>query len=198
MLSAPVLLASAALSAGVLACALRRLEFERVPQAAVLAAAFFVGSLLAVPIGPGSVHLLLNGLLGLLLGWTAVPAIFTGLLLQTIFFGFGGLLALGANTLNIALPALLCAALLRRHLRPGGPSPFLVGVLAGALGVLLTGALLALTLALSSRDFGAAARLIALSYVPLALVEGVVTGFCVSFLMRVVPERLGRAEHRLA
>jgi cobalt/nickel transport system permease protein len=54
-----------------------------------------VSSLVSVPVGPGSVHLLLNGLMGLLLGWAAVPAILVALILQAVFFGFGGILVLG-------------------------------------------------------------------------------------------------------
>jgi len=64
VLSAPVLLTGAAASAGLLAIALRRLDWEALPQAAVLAAAFFVSSLISIPLGPSSVHLLLNGLMG--------------------------------------------------------------------------------------------------------------------------------------
>lgn len=75
MLSAPVLITGAAVTAGLLVVATRRLDFERIPQAAVLSAAFFIASLLSVPVGPSSVHLLLNGLMGLILGWAAVPAI---------------------------------------------------------------------------------------------------------------------------
>ena len=46
--------------------------------------AIFVASLVHVPVGPSSMHLVLNGLLGLLLGWAAFPAILVGLLLQAV------------------------------------------------------------------------------------------------------------------
>ena len=118
VLSPPVLVGGALVSVGLLAVALRRLDYEHLPQAAVLSAAFFVSSLINIPLGPGSVHLLLNGLMGLLLGWTAVPALFVALLLQAAFFGFGGVVVIGVNTANIALPALVCALTLR-PLLPG-------------------------------------------------------------------------------
>ena len=89
VLSAPVLITGAVVTVGALAVALRRLDYERIPQAAVLSAAFFVASLVSVPVGPSSVHLLLNGLMGLVLGWAAVPAILVALVLQAVFFGFG-------------------------------------------------------------------------------------------------------------
>mgnify|MGYP000653403121 CR=1 FL=1 len=52
------------------AAGLRKLDYDRMPQVAVLSAGFFVASLVHVPIGPTNVHLVLNGLVGLFLGWT--------------------------------------------------------------------------------------------------------------------------------
>ena len=106
-LSNPVVIGGAVAAAGGVAMGLRSLDLDRIPTAGVLAASFFVASLIHVPIGPSSVHLILNGLAGLLLGWAAFPALFVGLLLQAVFFGFGGLTVLGINALNIAFPAVL-------------------------------------------------------------------------------------------
>lgn len=193
VLGAPILAGSALVCAGLLAVALRRLDYAHLPQAAVLSAAFFVSSLISVPLGPSSVHLLLNGLMGLMLGWTALPALLVALTLQLVFFGHGGLAALGVNTLNMALPALLCGLVLRPRLaRSGPPGIFWIGVLAGAVGVLLTGALVALTLGLSDRAFLPAAQVLALTFVPLALVESLVSGTVLVFLKRVDPESLPR------
>jgi cobalt/nickel transport system permease protein len=191
VLAPPVLLGGALVSAGLVALALRRLDYAHLPQAAVLSAAFFVSSLISVPLGPSSVHLLLNGLMGLLLGWTAVPALLVALTLQLVFFGHGGLSALGVNTLNIALPALVCAWVLRPRLARARPRQvFWIGVAAGAIGVLLTGSLVALTLGLSDRAFLPAAQVIALTFLPLALVESLITGTVLSFLHRVDPQSL--------
>nr|WP_041603426.1 cobalt transporter CbiM [Thioflavicoccus mobilis] len=191
VLAAPVLITGAVVTAGAVLVGLRRLDYERIPQAAVLAAAFFVASLIAVPVGPSSVHLLLNGLMGLVLGWAAVPAILVALVLQAVFFGFGGLLVLGVNTMNMALPALICAALFRAPLcRQPGRWGFLIGAGAGALGVLLTGVLIAMALAASGSALVPAAKIILLTYLPLAFVEALVTGAAVTFLGRVAPEIL--------
>lgn len=171
--------------------ALRRLDYERIPQAALLAAAFFISSLVSVPVGLSSVHLLLNGFMGLVLGWVAVPAIFVALLLQSLFFGFGGLLVLGVNTLNMALPALVCAALFGGLLRARKPlRPFWIGAAAGATGVLLTGAMVAFALALSGQAFVPAAKVILVTYLPLSIAEAAVTGAAVAFALRVAPELL--------
>ena len=46
-------------------------------------------------------HLILNGLLGMLLGWAAFPSIFVALMLQAILFQYGGITVLGVNTFNM-------------------------------------------------------------------------------------------------
>ena len=75
ILDAPVLLAGAVVAAAGTAIGLRRLKAETVPRVGVMAAAFFVASLVHVPVGGSSVHLVLNGLAGLLLGWAVFPAL---------------------------------------------------------------------------------------------------------------------------
>jgi cobalt/nickel transport system permease protein len=192
VLSAPVLIGGGVASAALLGVAIRRLDYDRVPQAAVLSAVFFVASLVHIPIGPTSVHPLLGGLMGLVLGWAAVPAITVALLLQAVFFGFGGLTVLGVNVLDMALPALLTAGLLRpllrRETRPR--VVFVLGALAGGVAVVLTAVLVCAALALSGSEYVPALGMVMISYGPLALVEAVVTGAAVVLLRRVKPELL--------
>jgi cobalt/nickel transport system permease protein len=191
VLAAPVLIGGAVVTITAAAIAVRRLRSEQIPQAAVMAAAFFVASLISVPVGISSVHLLLNGLMGLLLGWAAVPAILIALILQTIFFGYGGLLVLGVNAMNIAVPALVCALILRPLLRQSNQKRgFLIGAIGGAMGVSLTGLMLCTALAMSGNAFIPAAKILFATFLPLAFVEAVVTGATVSFLTKVAPDRL--------
>src|SRR5712692_3780029 len=86
-----------------------RIRDEEIPQIALLTAAFFVVSLIHVPVPglPSSAHLLFNGLLGVVLGRRAALAIPLGLLLQAILLQHGGLTTLGVNTCVMVLPALL-------------------------------------------------------------------------------------------
>ena len=56
---------------------------KQLPKAALLTAAFFVASWVHIPVPPTSVHLVLNGLLGVVLGYYAFPSIVVGLFLQT-------------------------------------------------------------------------------------------------------------------
>src|SRR3954471_24563988 len=88
-----------------------RVRDEDIPLIALLTAAFFVASLIHVRVGPTSVHLLLNGLVGVVLGRRAVLAVAVGLVLQAALVGHGGFSSLGVNVCVMTLPAYLAAAL---------------------------------------------------------------------------------------
>ncbi len=194
VLSAPVLLAGAALAAAGLAVGLKRLPPERIPQTAILSSAFFVASLVHVPVGFSSAHLILNGLLGVVLGWAAFPAICVALVLQAVLFQFGGLTVLGVNTVSMALPAVLCAWACRPLLRsPRNNRAFLGGFLCGSLAVFLSGILVALALIGTGEAFTHAAWAILLANLPVMVIEGLVTGAAVAFLRRFKPEVLSSA-----
>ena len=189
VLSAPVLLGGGALTVAGTAIGLKKLDYDRIMTVSILSATFFVASLIHVPLGPGSVHLILNGLLGVILGWTAFPAILIALLLQAIFFQFGGMVVLGVNTFNMAAPAVLCFYLLRTWLkRP--KSRALAAFAGGFFSVLLAALLMALSLALSDAGFLDTAKLVVVAHLPIMVIEGFITMFTVSFLARVQPEIL--------
>ena len=86
---------------------------EEIPRIALLTAAFFVASLLHARVGPTSVQLLLNGLVGVILGRRAALALLVGLFLQVALLGHGGFLTLGVNTCVMTLPALFSFVLFR-------------------------------------------------------------------------------------
>jgi cobalt/nickel transport system permease protein len=189
VLSAPVLLAGAVVSLAGCAYGLRQLEAERIPQAALLSAALFVAALVHFPVGPSSVHLMLNGLAGILLGWAAFPAILVALLLQAVLFGFGGLVVLGVSVMNMALPAVLCRALFITMSCSGSRRRTIIGAgLAGGIGVMLTALLVALALALSGQEFATAARLVVFTHIPVAMIESVFSAAVIGLLLRVKPE----------
>lgn len=188
LLSAPVLVGGAVVAVAGLTLGLRAIKSEDTPRVGVTAAALFCAALIHVPLGPGSVHLVLNGLAGLLLGWAAFPAFFVALLLQAILFQFGGLTTLGVNTCIMALPAVAVHYLFRGVVRRtdwiGGATAFL----AGALALFLAGALLATALYLSNAEaLFTAAQTVFLAHVPLMAVEGAVCVFCAAFFRKVSP-----------
>jgi cobalt/nickel transport system permease protein len=188
-LSNPVVIGGAVAAVGGIAVGLRSLDLDRIPTAGVLSATFFVASLIHVPIGPSSVHLILNGLAGLLLGWAAFPALFVGLLLQAVFIGFGGLTVLGVNSINIAFSAVLTWMIFGRLIGRGTPVAGAIwGAIGGAFSIAATAVLVALSLALSGDAFLPAAKLVILAHIPILAIEAVLTGFAVLLARKVKPE----------
>jgi cobalt/nickel transport system permease protein len=242
-----------------------RIRDEEIPRVALLTAAFFVASLMHVSLGPTSVHLLFNGLVGVVLGRRAGLAIPVGLFLQAALFHHGGFTTIGVNSCVMTLPALLAWLLFRalQHVRwerhPGfrgslvalvvlawvlslvfsvtllvtnrvsrldhldaGPAlavtlhpltlaaagllaalaawaerhlghapEFALGLLVGGVAVLATTALnCAVLLWGGQEDWHTLALLTFVAHLPVAVVEGVVLGFTVGFLVRVKPEML--------
>lgn len=84
----------------------RRIDEREIPRIGVVTAVFFAASQIHLPTLAGSVHLVLNGLAGVLLRGRAVVAIGVGLFLQSLLFEHGGRSTLGVNCVVIALPAL--------------------------------------------------------------------------------------------
>ena len=192
VLSAPVLITGTALTAAAVAVGLKKTDYEKIPQVAVLSSVFFVASLVRVPLGPSAVHLVLNGLLGLLLGWAAFPAILVGLALQGLLFQFGGLTTLGINTLNMAVPAILCYYLFGRSIghKHAGVATGLAFA-SGFIAIFFSALLVALSLIFTGKSFIAAAQFLVVAHFPVMLIEGIVTAFCLAFLLKVKPELLG-------
>jgi ABC-type Co2+ transport system permease subunit len=130
-------------AAAVVAWSAWRVRDQEVPRIGVLTAAFFVASQIHLRLGPTSVHLLLNGLLGVVLGRRAPLAISVGLLLQSLLFEHGGKTTLGVNVVVYSLPALLAGLVfpvVRTHgwLRRRGPR-FAAVALAGFVWIVTAG-----------------------------------------------------------
>jgi cobalt/nickel transport system permease protein len=186
-----LLIGGAAVAAAGTALGLRRMDYQRVPQVAMLSAAFFVASLIHLPLGFTSVHLVLNGLVGLVLGWAAFPAVLIALLLQLLLFGFGGVTTLGLNTTVMALPAVAVHYLCNRPARAANePLAFAAGFAAGAVGIVLGALALSGSMAAAGQQLERVAQIALVAHLPLAVVEGFVTAGAVVFLRKVRPELL--------
>jgi len=191
ILSAPVLVTGAGLTATAVGYSLKKMAHKEVPKVAILSSVFFVASLVHVPLGPSSVHLILNGVMGVLLGWSAFPAILVALALQGVLFQFGGITTLGINTFNMAFPAIICFYLFNRGIR--GENNFIALILAfvcGFLAVLLSGIMVAAALVFTGEPFMQVAKLALIAHLPVMVLEGVLTAFCIGFLRKVRPEIL--------
>ncbi len=191
-LSPETLVAGAILAAAGVAVGLRKMEYDRIPQVAVLSASFFVASLIHVPIGPSSAHLILNGLCGVILGWAVFPAMLVALFLQAILFGFGGITTLGVNTVVMAFPGIVCYYLFNSPIRTRSPrTAMIMGFAAGVLGIVVGALVLSTALLFSSGKFLHVVELILAAHVPVMVLEGIITGAVVAFLRKVCPELLG-------
>ena len=187
-----ILIAGSALAAACMAIGLKKLDPERLPRAAVFSAAFFVVSLVHVPLWPSSVHLLLTGLMGVMLGWTAFPVVLVALLLQAMLFSYGGLTTLGLNTFIMAAPAVGCYYLFRRAVASEHESMAISGgFAAGGAAILLSALLVAGSLVLSGKnEFDSLGKFFTIMQLPLAVVEGLVTASVVVLVRKVRPELL--------
>ena len=186
VLSAPVLLAGWAVTAPAVAVILWRVRQSEIPRIACFSALFFVASFVHLPVGVSSMHLMLSGLVGAFLGSRAILAIFVALFLQGVFFGFGGLSVLGVNTAVIGFPAVLgglfAAAAKAQELKVRTQKIYLF--LAGFVPIVCSMLLLDLVLFISGREFFAIATLISLEGAALAVLEGIITLFALSFIAK--------------
>ncbi|MDT8861243.1 CbiM family transporter [Alkalihalobacillus sp. MEB130] len=188
VISLPVALTTTVGAFGLLAYSIKGVREEEIPRISLLTGAFFVASLINIPIGPTSVHPLLGGFLGLVLGKRAPLGIFIGLILQAVLFQHGGITTLGANMILMSLPALFIYWL-SRYLYHS--SLFLRGFLSGFLAIGLGVGLLIVLLLFSDQRYGegvfSVIRIVIFAYFPLALLEGILTGFAVKHLFEMKP-----------
>ena len=170
-----------------------------VPKASLLTAAFFVASWIHIPVPPTSVHLVLNGLLGALLGYFSFPAILIGLFFQAVMFQHGGLTTLGVNAIMMGLPAILAHYIFRlRKLgnQEGWKKTAVFGFLAGAIalgisvGVFVVVLLTTIPAELDVGTERAAIYTLGIAHVPLIAIEGAITSMIAVFLQRVRPRIL--------
>ncbi|MCP4722751.1 MAG: cobalt transporter CbiM [Desulfobacteraceae bacterium] len=197
VLSGQVMAAGAAITIVGTTIGLKKIDYDQMVHVAILASAFFVASLIHVNIGPVSVHLILNGVVGLLLGIAAFPAILTALVLQSLFFQYGGLTALGVNAVIMAVPAVLVHYVFLSLLGRSPRLTFVAGFLAGFLAVGLSSLLLGIALWFTNEDFFKTCIAIISAHVPVMVIEGIITGFCVSFLLKVYPEIIPTKNNRI-
>ncbi|MFQ5646681.1 MAG: cobalt transporter CbiM, partial [bacterium] len=174
---------------------IRKMSNEDIPKLSVMTSVFFVASLISFPVPPTSVHLILNGLVGVILGWSAFPSILVALVMQAFLFGHGGPTSLGVNGVILGTPALVSFAIFKYGSRWNfNNSDLIVGFLAGASATILSGILLSLVLLTTGKGFLVLAQAALLAHLPIMIIEGAITGFVVRFLKRVKPELLPRIE----
>ncbi len=198
VLSGPVWGAGFAAAAALAAVTLRKVDMEDIPKISVVTSVFFVASLIHFPVGPSSLHLILNGLVGVVLGIRAFPAILLGIVLQAILFGHGGVSVIGVNTVMMGVGALCAYWVWLQRKRFNFPKRDVAfGAIAGAVAIIVSGFILAMALYTTGEALWAMAGMVFIYHIPLMLIEGAVAGACVGFLLRVKPEVLSDTQPRL-
>ena len=191
LLLGATLLATVAVGRGI-----KKTDYDDVPRLGVLASFYFVVSLIHVPIGPFSSHLIMNGFLGLVLGWGIFPVLVAALFLQKLLFGFGGMTSLPVNVLIMGLPGLACYYLASGNIFKisyplSSKVAVVTGMFIGGVSVLLTCFLFALTLFLNGKEFVGIIGAVLLGHIPVVIIDASVTGAALSFLCRIKPEMIG-------
>lgn len=186
-----VLVAGFVLSGLLLLLTIRGMKAEEIPRISLITAALFVASLVHFPVGPTSVHLIMNGLAGIILGKRAFVSVLVALTLQAIFFQHGGISVIGVNSINMGIPALLAWQIFERRWGFGYPRREIVfGAAAGAVAVLGSVLLLSAELLLLGEGFGEIATLVLMAHIPIVIIEAAVLGTTAGYLVKVKPEML--------
>jgi cobalt/nickel transport system permease protein len=202
-LSVPVLAGTAAASAVALTAAARHsrstLGEREGPVLGATTAFVFAAQTLNFPLGIGaSAHLLGGTLVALLLGpWAGMLVLFAVLLVQALLFQDGGIAALGANTLNMAVlgvgSAWAIIRLGRRILGDGRRGLIASAGVAAWTSTTLVGLAVAAELTLSGlTPFRSAALLVGGGHAIVGVAEAVLTTLVVGAVLRVRPELLTR------
>jgi cobalt/nickel transport system permease protein len=181
--------------------ALRRLratrDTEHVSLVSVLAAVVFAAQMLNWPIPGGtSLHFVGGGLVGIMLGpWLGFTTMSLVLLVQCLVFHDGGITALGANVLNMAILDVIAGYLTYRAFlkvfKAKDPARTTSAFLGGWLGMVLAGAACGLEIGYSpSFPYGVTvtAPVMVGWHAVLGIVEGVITALTILYLTRKAPQ----------
>lgn len=182
------------------------LDESKIPLMGIAGAFVFAAQMLnfTIPGTGSSGHLVGALLLAILLGrHAALIALASILAVQALFFADGGLLALGANIVNMGvIPIFIAYPLIYRRIAGAGPAfsqtriavgsilASIIGLQLGALAVVLE------TTASGITELPFALFIAAMLPIHLAIgaIEGVVTAVVVLFVLKAQPELLARSE----
>ncbi|MFH1287518.1 MAG: cobalt transporter CbiM [bacterium] len=197
ILSPLVYISGYLVAAGIAKTTMRKIKTDKIPEVSVMTSVFFVASLIHIPLGPTSVHLILNGLIGIVLGPCAFLAILVGITLQALLFQHGGITTIGINACMMGIPALIVYQLFKLRVKfplKNRNYKYVNGIWGAAMGglsIFMSTIVLAVLLVTTGENFIKVAGYAVLAHIPVMIVEAVIVGFTVSFLTIVKPEVLG-------
>ena len=188
VLSTPVIIATYGASIGALEISAKGIEEEDISKISLMSATFFAASLISIPVPPTSVHPLLCGLIGIILGKRAALAFFPALLLQALLFKHGGITSLGANTIMLFIPAYISYLLYNKL---PIKKPLIRAGLVGVVSVIMTVIILIILLALTDQRFAqgdfSVVKIAIVGHLPILIGESIITGFAVQFIEKNKP-----------
>lgn len=180
-----------------LAIGLKKMTGDKLALTALFSAAFFVASTIHIPVGIGSVHLILNGIAGLFLGWRVFPAFLIALTLQALMFSFGGLAVLGVNLCIMALPAVVVRLCVFPWLKANVCRQRLIvsGILSGVIGVCGAALLASCVLAFDgSNQYHDLISLLLVSHLSVFVVDSLISVGVLLTLAKMLPSAFENAE----
>jgi cobalt/nickel transport system permease protein len=196
-------------SAGLIAYSCKKVretaDDRKVPLMGVLGAFIFAAQMInfSIPATGSSGHLGGGMILSILLGpYAAFLVMASVLVVQALFFGDGGLLALGCNIFNLGFwPCFIVYPLIYKKIVGDDPTKgkimtgsliaAIVGLQLGAFGVVLE----TLFSGISELPFGVFVLLMQPIHLAIGVVEGIVTAAIVMFVWNARPEILDAAVH---
>lgn len=200
VLSMKAVVATTAVACGMLVKSFKDIEEDEIPKISLMTATFFTFALISFPVGPSSVHPLLGGLIGIMLGRRSTIAIFIGLLLQAMIFQHGGFTTLGMNTIMVSIPALVSYKIFSKLIEKKRNITISAGI-AGATSVIMTVIILIIVLFVSNNVYGegflSVINILILGHIPLAIGEGILTSIVISFIDKVRPNTLEEYKSRI-
>ncbi len=183
----------------------RDLDERKVPLMGVVAAAIFAGQMLNFPVAAGtSGHLLGAALATILLGpWAAVLVMTIVAGAQAIIFQDGGIVALGANLLNMAVIGVFVSytvyRVVQRLSRGAKWGIFVGGFLAAWTSIFIAALAAALELAFSATSpANLAVPAMALVHSVIGIGEGLITVGALAFVYAVRPDMVRTTDQKQA
>jgi cobalt/nickel transport system permease protein len=183
---------SLATTGGITALLSIKLKKEEIPKLALTTAVLFVSSLFHIPIGPSSIHPVLGGIAALILGPKVFISILVALFFQAVMFSHGGILSIGVNALSIGGGALIVSILsipITKYLK-NDVIKIIYYFLVGFFSIFLSSVFVSLFLLSAGTSFRESIKIIIVSHLILAVIEGILTVIVIQFLNKAKPELL--------
>jgi cobalt/nickel transport system permease protein len=107
-----------------------------------------------------------------------------------MLFQFGGITALGANSIMMGIPALMVGWLFKQLKGSTLTGHAIAGAFGGFLGTILSVGFLAALLYTGGEDFLGVGKIAFIASLPVSIIEAIIAYFTVVFLFKVKPELL--------